>query len=139
MPFDAEPDVKVLYRDRMLRLRDFLAGLPPAAFNMGQWHGDDEVLAEPIHGCKTSACIGGWACDLFGLDYRRAEEDSGQLAALYLGLSPDQRRDLFIPHVVHPTMGYIDPEVITLPEAIETLDEFLATGEIDWSHVGRDA
>ncbi len=118
MPFDAEPTVEVTTRDRMIRLRDFLAILPEERFNMSS----TSVPDGPFD-CGTPACIAGWAHALFklkpGLEYYR---DVGR----HLGLSRGDATDLFaaaqFPVVPRSTA-----------QAVEVIDHYLATGKIDWS------
>jgi hypothetical protein len=112
MPFDADPPAEMTARDRMIRLRDFLATLPDKQFNMGVW---SRQLS-----CGTAACIGGWAEHLiFGeIDSERSE----RTVAAALGLSREQESELFYPDSYNRTTA----------EAVRVLDYYLATGEIRW-------
>jgi hypothetical protein len=113
MPFDATPDAEVTARDRMIRLRDTIAGLPDDLFDMRHWH------------CGSAACIGGWVENLF---FKRTVSES--TAGEIIGLSLEQADDLFYPPPGIVPEGYGG---ITRAHAVAVLDHYLATGEIDWS------
>jgi hypothetical protein len=127
MPYDAttfEPQTEAdVCRGRMLQLRDFLAGLDEARFDMRRWRADAADLAPWSQGeCGTVACIGGWAEILFG-----GEDDMGKAGAL-LGLSVLESVRLFAPYGIFERWGEI-----TTAQAVQVLDHYLATGEIDWT------
>lgn len=128
MPFDATPDAQVTARDRVIRLRDFLAELPDERFDMGTWGAYDVGTKKLQHDCGTAACIGGWAERLFG----RAT-DEPEAACASLGLDPCQGEALFYPPG-HNSGRY------TKARAVAVLDHLLATsdpgtvnGVVDWS------
>lgn len=114
MPFDAEPSIETTTRDRMIRLRNFLATLPPEQFDMETWGDTCE--------CGTPACIGGWCERLFSPDRSIFEWEAGAL----IGLSKADAFDLFFPISQEPYSS-------TTAQAVQVLDHYLATGEIDWS------
>jgi hypothetical protein len=118
MPFDAEPSVEVTARDRMIRLRDFLAKLPPENFDMAVVGSDR---------CDTPACISGWAQRLF---------PQRELVGMreMLGLSERQTDALFCP-AGWASAKPNDPR-FPVAGAVKVLDHYLATGKIKWS-VGR--
>ena len=63
--------MKTLYKDRLTKLGDFLATVPPERFDLGNWRNkgqggrdsdiDDEALRT---GCGTTGCAIGWACTI---------------------------------------------------------------------------
>lgn len=115
MPFDsADAPVEIVGRDRMIRLRDLLAKLPPEKFDMGTV-GDRD--------CGTPACISGWAQRLFS-------QFDGDMGAM-LGLSPRQVDALFCPKGW--TSAKPNDPRFPVSGAVKVLDHYLATGKIDWS------
>lgn len=130
MPFDAEiklpvqdPRTITTPRERLVYLRDFLLGLDPELFDMGDWPSSDE-----IHSCKTPACIGGWTDALFSPNAFMLSSESGAL----IGLTAEQSTQLFFPG---GNMGNgeraIDSKTPT--QAAAVLTHLIATGEVDWS------
>jgi hypothetical protein len=116
MAYDAETTERTVTRDRVMRLRDHIAALPPEHFNMHHWH------------CGTVACIGGWAATLF---LPQSERYRDCRAAEALGLTPDQGEALFFPT---GKMGSgLSSYGATNAQAVAVLTNYLATGEIDWS------
>lgn len=108
-------------RERVACLRDFLRELPAERFDMrevGHW-------SEAGTGsCGSAACIGGWARAIFG------RSDNGSVGGIdwvgpnRLGLSEGQTTQLFYP------FGHFDANPA---QAANVLDNYLATGRIDWS------
>jgi hypothetical protein len=126
MPFDAAPDAEVTARDRMIRLRDFLAELDYARFNMNYWRGDPAAYPMPDrHTCGTACCIGGWAQKLYLPEYVGEHVEA---AGECIGLTRSQAAALFYPSGID--VAYDD---ITLPHAVAVLDHYLETGDIDWA------
>lgn len=133
VPFDSQAPAEVTARDRMIRLRDFLAALPDERFNMldlmidenGDPAGDNQSPAVFLSRCGTAACVAGWSNYL----YRAQDVEAGPSAAAFdLGLNPRQRYDLFLPprFITHS-------HEYTRTRAVAVLDHYLATGEIDWA------
>ena len=116
MPFDSEPAIEVTTRDRLIRLRDFLAGLPKFQFNMATY---------ALNECGTPACIAGWAGRIFSTRITQAEGYE------ILGLNEEQAWDLFLPGNQLNLIGRFYNE-ITLGHAVKVLDHLIETGEVDW-------
>lgn len=137
MPFDSAPDAEVTARDRVIRLRDFLARLPDPQFDMSDylnWKVGPNRYHMPIglavKECGTAACIAGWAQVLFDPTAKQDE----WIAQKLLGLSEEAADALFRPR----QLGYYgDSDVYTLARAVAVLDNYLATGLIDWSVASR--
>lgn len=91
-------------------------------FNMAEWcgKGQDDKTG---HNCGTTACIAGYANIL-----ARKSASNSDAARAWLGLDQDIAGDLFVPTGF--PLGRI-----SLPQAIITLKNLLATGKVDWSHV----
>lgn len=121
MAYDAQPDAEVTARDRMIRLADHLRALPAERFSMSNWYG---------HGwwCGTVGCIGGHAQMMFEGKDTQAWKRTGAL----LGLTRDQSADLFF--MKSTSLKYGD---LTKDMAVRVLDNYLITGEIDWSVAER--
>jgi len=123
MPFDSEPPAEVTARYRVMRLRDYLAGLRPEQFDYREWGREAP--------CGTIACICGWQGVLMNdkpprflveAD-REAHEAWQRRMAASLGL-PGDGGPLFV------SGGYTQK---TPREAVAVLDHYLATGKIAWS------
>ncbi len=112
MAFDAETTERTVTRDRVMRLRDFMAVLPPEQFDMRRAPLDYED-------CGTPACMLGWARRIF----KMVDPD--------LGLTHRQHHDLFQPRGWQKAVPN-DPR-FPPTQAVAVLDHYLATGEIDWS------
>lgn len=130
MPFDAEPSIETTTRDRVIRLRNFLATLPPEKFDM--WSIGNPTDAAKMGTCNTPACIGGWGCALFGIPSLFDVAD-------YLGLSDAHQMALFYPSGAGHLNGKprrmangTHASKATPQQAVQVLDHYLATGEIDW-------
>jgi hypothetical protein len=119
MAFDAQPSEEIITRDRILRLRDFLEGLPAEKFDMRVWTNGQ------VHECGTPACIGGWASRL------RGEFMDPTRVGKWLGLSVDDARNLFgVTYFEDRTTANFNA---TTADAVRVLDHYLSTGRIDWS------
>jgi hypothetical protein len=133
MAFDAAPAAEVTARDRLIRLRDFLAELPEDRFAM--WAVGE--VDYQTHECLTPACMCGWAQALFYDGY----VTPGQVAA-DLGLTPFQGAILFrlICSPGLESMSVLDPRFdkdswairASRDEAVQVLDHLLSTGCVDW-------
>lgn len=111
MPSDAQVPAEVTARDRMIQLRDHVAyKVRDKDFDMRYWH------------CGTSACLGGWVENLF-FDGKNTSSD---VVGAKVGLDDEQSWKLFYPTGVSLAS-------ITRDCAVAVLDNYLATGEIDWS------
>ena len=125
MAFDSEPDIKTVYRDRMIRLRDFLAVLPDEKFNMSRYSSVDFVE----HTCRTPACIAGWTPVVFNeRTLTQGEKNILDPYAVrdYLGLTTEQAVALFRSGMPVELYRW------TTRDAVRVIDQFLATGVIDW-------
>lgn len=76
----------------------------------------------PSDGCGTVACIGGWMAPELGINVERDIE-----AYVNNGGLDGKLTDLFFPD--------IDWENITPHEAVDAIDNFLASGDPDWKGV----
>lgn len=103
--------------ENIKRVRDHIAALPPAQFDMREWHEDRE--------CGTVCCIGGWA----GLVLRDDPEMGWPRVGGLLGLMPDRAHALFFMDETHANMARR-----TIPEAVAVLDRLIETGEVDWDY-----
>lgn len=120
MPFESEPSVEVTARDRLIRLRDFLAELPDERFDIarvwtkdGEWAEKKQVAANE---CGTAACIVGW----YEILYPHAEGIEA--------LTQEQHSDLCAPE------GYNSRSTqYTRARAVIVIDHYLETGRVDWS------
>jgi hypothetical protein len=130
MPYDAASSPEVTARDRMIRLRDFLAALPDGRFAMST----TGIANYETHECSSAACMCGWAQALFYDRYRTPEEVGADM-----GLTLDQSARLFrLPSIAG--MSLSDPRFApdmwairaTRSQAVRVLDHYLATGQIDW-------
>lgn len=124
MAYDAQPSAEVTARDRMIQLRDFLAKLPDERFNMMWWSVNAEDARQFTHVrhanyCGTICCIGGWTEALFP---EHAARDT-------LGLTDQEAYDLFYPEHLRDEAEW---QSVTPAQAVAVLDNYLATGEIDW-------
>lgn len=102
-------------RERVAYLRDFLRAMPTDSphFNYLDWHSTTP--------CGTSACIGGWASELFVNSAFRYSIPEARKA---MGLTERQGEDLFFNS---------DGIGSNAHQAANVLDNYLATGWIDWS------
>lgn len=113
------------------RVRDHIAGLPPARFDMralflnadGSVNYDDVRPIAAVKECGTAACIAGWAAVV--LRPRTLGVDAATIGGLF-GLEAEQRSELFCP------MGYYEPGRYTLSQAVRVLDHLVETGEVRW-------
>lgn len=138
---DAPADVHA--RERLMRLRDFLAELPPEKFDMGDYivPGDDDEsdidiysvpIKQAVDVCGTAACIAGWAQVLFN----PTESQDEELARVALGLTEEEGQALFCPWTTEGSS--VDrSEDLTLTQAVRVIDHLLATGDVDWSVRGE--
>lgn len=125
-------------RERLVALSAFLRGLSPERFDMGYFSsvvGDPEgeyISATQIRtDCGTTACIAGWAVALFTVNERA---DGSGLAKNMLGLTDQQAGTLFY---ANSTAYDDDEEAVaywdaTPTQAANVIDNYLATGVIDW-------
>lgn len=118
MPFDAEhftlPEAPTALAPlpKIEALRDFLASLPPAQFDMNY------IAPIEVRDCGTVACIAGWF-------YTLNQHEKSFMSAL--GINAAEYRKLIMP------TGYHDNgKVFTLPRAIRVLDILIAEGVVDW-------
>ena len=108
-------------RENITKVRDVIAGLPSAEFDMRDWGN---------HECDTAACIGGWTARVVLNDRSLTERVCGDA----LGLTVGQRSTLFYPRGIElPDGGYWSPYDATPTQAVRVLDHLLATGEVDWN------
>lgn len=120
MPFDAAPPAEVTTRDRVIRLRDFIANLDdPRKLDMG-------CFEREVPECGTVCCIAGWANRLYQPDANKSLFGATASARHLLGLGFTQSHDLFYP-TEYGTGRY------TRDDAVKVLDHYLATGKVDWS------
>jgi hypothetical protein len=141
MPFDASEENNA--RARLIRLRDFLAGLPAERFSMntlgdvdGAWNPD--LQAQALHGCGTAACIAGWACALYAPAVTLFEADD--VAGFVLGLEHSLARELFYPWDSQSIeIDWAEASLITPDQAVRVLDWLIATGQVDWAKAFEDA
>lgn len=98
-------------RERLKILRDHLASLPDERFDMRDWRAERK--------CGTVACIGGWACALWGGDEQRY---SYRFAIKQLGLEEGQGESLFFPQRL---------DDYTRTDAIAAIDSMLANPDDD--------
>lgn len=125
-------------RERVAYLRDFLRALPPERFSMQAWgqneHGPVSSVEE-MSACGTRGCICGWAHVLFSAKGQFLGDTS--LAGVLLGVSYSEEQQLFEPTAPEfgAVPGYDGPIFIdaTSAQAANVLDNYLATGQIDWS------
>lgn len=107
--------------ERMEALANFLETSPEVQnhFDMGSFISTDlepevEISRKSIQGgCGTTACIGGWACLLFGHD---RDTVGHQTAQKILGLTNAQANQLFYP---------VGPEADTPREAAKLVREIM--------------
>lgn len=121
MPFDSDAPAEVTTRDRLLRLRDFLAELPAERFEMSN---TGTLLWENPH-CGSPACIGGWARILF-VPWQDRFVGLTEVGFTRLGLSYGQADALFFP------AGGWNAYSAMPAQAVKVLDHLIATGEVDW-------
>ncbi len=124
-------------KGRIRYLRDFLAALPDERFNIASyfsrissrgrrafttWKTPSDAVSQ--HGCKTAACVAGWAGVILAPGVQHGlEERVGEL----LGLDWFDQAHLFRP------AGYdYRPRRYTRAAAVKVLDIYLETGWIDW-------
>lgn len=134
MACDAEPSVEVAARDRLIRLRDFLAELSDEQFNIEHlWSNRDG--SEAKFGCGSAACIAGWTCTLFAAEIGELHPDAID-AQTVLGINDDQGDLLFLPGLddgdFNPSFREW-PQIYTRAGAVVVLDHLIATGKVDWS------
>ena len=107
--------------ERMLHLADQLANptdpkLRLVTFNMADFSSSQDYVEDAIS-CGTAACIGGYACILFGAEGATIH---GAEAGVLLDLTIDQARALF-----YNQFGYISKEhllnEITVAQAVEAI------------------
>jgi len=132
--------------ERLTQLRDHLAALDPARFNMAEWaeipsspSPSHDTVEDFVHNCNSVACIGGWADALFLDPEDRLITASVATTFELLGLTDAQGNALCFPGSSGPENGWPDYGVgyedITTTHAVETLDKLINTGKVDWSHV----
>lgn len=80
-------------------------------------------MQDYTHRCGTPSCIAGWANSVF----EAVDLNSGEVAAVILGLDFEQESSLFYPS------GYSEASKHTPAQAARTLRHLAATGEVDWS------
>jgi hypothetical protein len=130
-------------RDRLVILRDFLAGLPDERFDMSRWARDarDNGVAPDtlLHNCGTAGCIVGWACALFATRAELDGYDAFWLAAEKLGLRPSVADKLFEPSAPQGFEGGLGEYWATLSrdQAVATLTRLIETkragrSRVDW-------
>lgn len=118
-------------RENIQKVRDHIAGLPAANFDMG-----DYGRSEP---CGTVACIAGWVDIVVGAHAEPTGISSN--ARDLLDLNSSQAFDLFWAKD-HTRLDEFDNPVsrweATPAQAVQVLDHLLATGEVDWSIIDTD-
>lgn len=123
---------------RLLELADAIEHATLAAqgigFNMSDWVStcDDDMSG---HSCKTTACIAGWAVELFTMK-RILPETCEDIAAEVLGLDDYETQEaLFYAGNIKAS----EMDDITNTHAATVLRHLAKTGEVDWSQGAPDA
>jgi hypothetical protein len=116
-------------RENIQKVRDVIAGLPAWRFTM-EWYaaerdGDDVLAPKLAHTCNTAGCIAGWTVAALNAPLS-GTWDTGDKAAILLGLSATQQHQLFTPPA-HDVAGRY-----SRAHAVRALDHLLATGEVNW-------
>jgi len=135
-------------------MRTHLIDSPNQGFNMDTWYSKN-ALDHAGHNCGAVACIAGWAASDAFLEYAgitRPDVDRPgikSIAACVLGIAPRRAYDLFIMESAlfsyHATSlgenGYeqaafkVVAPLVTLEEAIITLNNLALHNTISWDHV----
>jgi hypothetical protein len=89
-------------------------------------------MGEDIHNCGTIACIAGFATalampDASEEDVRTGYEGYDRIGQRFLGLTDDQRQQLFL-----PSNSEVQCHLVTAEVAAGVLDNLALTGEITW-------
>ena len=117
-------DLPVLNRARLHVLADFVETYD--RFDMGAVQ----------HPCGTPACIAGCACHIAP----DADHSSMALAAEYLGLTAEQKTELFMPHFDPEGLFYAaepgEIGYVTREHAAAVLRHLAETGTVDWNVAG---
>ncbi len=117
MAFDAtNAPEEVQARERMMKLRDRLANMPPNEFSMTNW-------------CGTACCIGGLSEMMFGI------QQTEMMAGRVIGLGDEQSKALFYPWK-GTTTTYDEAKFFSPTQAVRVLDHLIETGDVDWSRRG---
>lgn len=107
--------------ERILKLADFIAQLPPSALDMETWL--------ETNGCGTRGCIAGWAVDRFHPNPDTVMHFFKEGQAL-LELNYKQAKDLFYgPPAECLCNLYFDPST---SQVAAVLRHLAATGEVQW-------
>lgn len=97
-------------------------------FNMEQYKGElGECVDRTGHGCKTTACIAGWALVAHGKRLLIDDDETGEKAQKILGLETDDAHALFCSY----TCLSNDSNSISPLQAVATLYHLAATGKVD--------
>lgn len=105
-------------RENIQKVRDHIASLPPAKFDMGSL-GSDE--------CGSPACIAGWTPRALGVPRPRGVGPMAHARRL-LGLTEDQADELFMPSEV----PFGDVYDATPAQGAKALDILLERSAVDW-------
>jgi len=112
-------------RENIQKVRDVIAALPPAQFDMRELGTKNE--------CGTVACIAGWACEVLGTGNDR-DYGTTSVATEMFGITQGQAHELFWLGSAEPgsKLWLAGPD-----HAVRVLDHLLATGEVDWESTRR--
>lgn len=113
--------------ENIKKVRDYIAALPRARFDMRNWaSGQERVAGEILHSCGTAACIAGWTNALLA---PKAAPWGVKTAARHLGLASRAAERLFMPQDIDAD----DWGDITTAHAVAVLDHLMATGSVSWT------
>lgn len=132
-------------KDRILLLADAIEqhSIPDLGFNMADYKREDATWPDQSgHDCKTTACIAGWAVEVFepetfdGLSFRGG--GFHQAAQSLLNLSRTDADALFLgegrdgENLLHYEDTKFDFTEVTPTQAARVLRTFVETGKVDW-------
>ena len=132
---------------KLADLLDRIHEVRPLGFDMSSWFDELEPSSDPtiatdeeIEECGTTACVAGWACSLFMLEYGLTpisfeyEDEVEAQAREVLGLTNDQTKKLFLMWGQSKSWGHAPTQhpAITAALAATVLRELARTGEVDW-------
>lgn len=131
MAFDAtDAPAEVQVRERLMRLRNFLADLPTKKFCMD--YRSDEA---DVDSCDTVCCAGGWGAILFRESLNGCHNSKS--VGHHIGLSEPQAFNLFWPFGQDLENADGDWGDVTPTQFVRVLDHLIAIGEVDWSVRGE--
>jgi hypothetical protein len=111
-------------RERLEFLSELLRVIPPENFDMSDWQ-YRSARAQQRRWCGTAGCIAGWAAVFWNSNKFNSPRYEGAEA---LSLTYEQAESLFVP-------GGVVLYDVTPTQAADVIDNYLATGEIDWNPV----